>query len=120
MYDGQCPFCRASVRLLVAMDWLRRIRPMDLHTQAAEVAARAVALTREQMMEAMRLITPRGRIYAGFFAVRRAAWLLPAMWALLPLLYLLGMSRCGPRAYRWIARHRYGFVGCGSRGACKL
>lgn len=120
VYDGQCPFCRAAVRLLRAMDWLRRIRPMDLHTQAAEVAGRAPDLTREQMMEAMQLITPDGRVYPGFFGFRQAAWLLPALWPTVPLWYLPGLPRLGPAVYAWIARRRYKLSRCSPDGACRL
>ncbi len=120
VYDGQCSFCRAWVRLLAAIDWLGRIRPMDLHTQAVEVAARVPGLTRGQMMEAMRLITPRGEVYAGFLALRRVAGLLPMMWAALPLLYLPGMSRVGPAVYGWIARHRSRSFRCSPAGVCRL
>jgi hypothetical protein len=74
------------------------------------VAVRALSLTPEQMTATMRLISPAGEVYAGFFAFRRAAWLLPPMWAALPLLYALGASRLGPVAYLWIARHRYDLI----------
>jgi len=120
VYDGQCAFCRASVRLLRALDWFRRIRAVDLHTQAEEVAQRAPYLTHNQMMAAMQLITPAGKVYPGFFGFRQAAWLLPLAWALLPLLYLPGMSKLGPAIYAQIARRRYGLSRCGPDGACEL
>lgn len=120
VYDGQCAFCRRSLRLLKAMDWLGRIRPLDLHRDEAEVSRRAPGLSHEDMMEAMRLITPGGRVYAGFFAFRQAAWLLPPLWPTVPLWYLPGMSRLGPAMYARIARRRYGLTRCTPGGACRL
>jgi len=120
VYDGQCPFCRASLRLLMKMDWLRRLRPIDLHTQAAQLALRAPELTHPQLMEAMRLITPRRKVHAGFFALRRAAWLLPPLWPVAPLLYVPGISKLGPAIYRWIAQHRYGLARCTPGDACRF
>ena len=119
-YDGLCAVCRAAMRLLRAMDWFGRIRFVDGHAHAAEVGRRVPELTPEQLQTAIRLITPSGKVSAGFFAIRRAAWLLPAMWPGLPLMYVPGASRAGPAIYRWIARHRYALSGCVSGGSCKL
>lgn len=109
------------MRMLRALDWLNRIRFMDAHSQAGEIICRAPELTPEQLATAIRLISPRGSVLAGYFAIRRAAWLLPAMWACAPLMYLPGASIAGPVVYRWIARHRYAFGGgCAPGGSCKL
>jgi hypothetical protein len=50
--------------------------------------------------------------------VRRIAWEAPALWLLLPLLYVPGAGIVGPRLYGWIARNRHR-LGCGS-DACSL
>lgn len=120
VYDGQCTFCRASVRLITMLDWKRCIEPVDLHASAQRIAERASHLTREQMLTAIHLIAPGGDIVGGFFAMRRLAQYLPFMWLLLPMLYLPGMSIVGPVVYREIARRRYGLVKCTPDGACRL
>ena len=108
------------MRLLRAMDWFGRIRFMDARAQAAEVARRVPELTPEQLQTALRLITPRGEVYAGFFAIRRAGWSLPAMWPGLPWMYVPGAAQVGPAIYRWIARHRHALSRCVSDGSCRL
>jgi hypothetical protein len=45
-------------------------------------------------------------IAAGFDAFRRLAWVLPAAWPLVPILYVPGVPALGRRVYRWIASHR--------------
>ncbi|GMU20610.1 MAG: hypothetical protein AMXMBFR13_07070 [Phycisphaerae bacterium] len=120
VFDGQCRFCRSSVGWIKRLDWLGRIEPLDLHVRKELISARAPDLTHEAMMQAMQLLTPDRQVFAGFFAFRRAAWLLPVFWILLPLLYVPGMSRLGPAVYGWIARRRYGLVRCEPDGTCRL
>lgn len=118
-FDGQCPICRRSVRLVRRLDWQGQIRSLDLHTQAEEISVRAAHLTHADLMEAMRLITPAGEVFAGFFALRRTARLLPLLWPLLPLLYLPGMSSLGPALYRCVARARYRISRCSPDDSCR-
>lgn len=119
IFDGHCPLCRKSVALLRLLDWLERLRTLDLHQDQDEIARFAPQLTHERMMQAMQLITPHGRVYAGFYALRRMARALPALWLVLPLMYLPGMSQLGPVLYRWVARRRYGLQPCDERGSCR-
>ncbi|GMV97699.1 MAG: DUF393 domain-containing protein [Phycisphaerae bacterium] len=119
IYDGQCPLCRRSVRLIKRLDWRGRIRPLDLHTQGEEIDRRAGGLSHEVLMEAMHLVTPAGRVFAGFLALRRAAWVLPPTWLILPILYLPGVSRLGTAVYGRIARGRYAALACPPGGACR-
>lgn len=119
LYDGQCGFCRAIVRLVIAFDRLGLVLPCDLHEAAAGRVSRVLRLSREELLRAMWVITPDGRAISGFFAARRLARLLPAGWPLLPVLHMPGLARLGVPLYAWIAARRDRF-GCSSAGACRL
>ncbi len=120
IYDGQCAFCRASVALLKILDSRDALEPVDLHAREPEIRSRVPGLTRESMLAAMQLVTPGGGVHAGYFAFRRAAWAMPALWTALPFLYLPGMGSIGPAVYGWVARHRYRIIRCTPDGACSL
>ncbi|MDQ3346824.1 MAG: DUF393 domain-containing protein [Acidobacteriota bacterium] len=53
-------------------------------------------------------IDRHGRVFTGFLTYRALAWVLPAGWLLLPVLYLPGVPWLGRRAFRAIADYRHG------------
>src|SRR5438067_9796563 len=119
LYDGMCAFCRRSVRVLKALDWLDRLRCQDARA-AAHLPACEVPLDPRRLLEEMHVVTPdRERAFAGYRALRWLAWRLPPAWPVAPLLYLPGVAGLGSRLYRWIARHRFDLVPC-DHGACQL
>jgi len=93
MYDGDCGFCRASVRLLEVMDLWGKIECAPGHKGMSE----------------MRLDFPDGKTYGGFFAFRQLVWLLPMLYPMIPVAYFPGSGILGPVIYRWIARNRHLF-----------
>lgn len=126
VYDGRCPVCRHILDWVRRLDVRGRVRPLDLHTQFEEVRKRAPQLRREDLFEAVPVISADCRVRSGFSAVRRLAWHLPAMWSLLPALYAPGSSVLGPKVYAWTARNRYrlmslgGVKACSPDGACSM
>lgn len=123
LYDGHCVICRQSKQVIVALDWWRRVRFLDVH-QWDEVATRYPQLDYETAMGQMHLVTPDGNFYGGFMAVRRILRELPLGWPLWALLHLPLMPKVGEWVYRFIARHRYRVnrffgVECGAEG-CKI
>jgi predicted DCC family thiol-disulfide oxidoreductase YuxK len=117
IYDGQCGFCRRSLRLCVALDVRRRLRLHDA-TDRAAVVARFPMLADADFDDAMFAVAPDGRVYRGFFAFRRVLRESPLMWPLLPIFYLPFSGTLGPRAYGWVARNRHR-LGCESN-VCEL
>lgn len=106
LYDGQCVLCQQSLRILQALDWRKRLTPLDSQDQAL-VQERYPHLDYENLMGAIHVITPKGQTLVGFFALRHLAHYLPLLWLVLPLLYVPGMNWLGPKLYRWVARRRY-------------
>ncbi len=93
IYDGECGFCRSSVRLLQVMDLWGRLD----------------YITGPKGLSEMKLYTSDDKIYGGFFAFRRLAWMLPMLYPILPLVYCPGSGIMGPWVYQWVAHNRYLF-----------
>ena len=105
LYDGACGVCTRGIKR-----WERTLTRSGFACaplQAPWVQER-LGLSPANLLDDVRLLTSKGQILAGvdvyLFLARRIWWALPLAWlARLPgCHFLLG------RAYRWIARHRYG------------
>jgi len=91
LYDAECGFCRSSIRLLQVMDLWNKLE----YTPGPK------------FMGEMRLDSPGGKSYGGFFAFRQTVWALPMLYILLPIVYFPGAGIVGPWVYRCIAQNRY-------------
>lgn len=119
LYDGACPLCRRSVRILQKLDWLNKLHPQDAR-DVANLPPCEVLLVPKKLLEEMHVVTPdRRHAPAGFRAFRWLAWRLPLAWPLAPLLYLPGAAWLGGKVYRWVARNRFNLVPC-KDGVCHL
>jgi predicted DCC family thiol-disulfide oxidoreductase YuxK len=105
IYDGACGFCRRSLQLFTRVDLWHRMRPHD-GSRRENIDRRFPQLSAADLDDAMFAVTSEGRVYRGFFAVRRLLWESPVTWLLLPVLYLPGASLFGRRIYAWVARNR--------------
>ncbi len=108
LYDGQCHFCRNSVRLLKTMDMFNVAELINLH-DVPDFSADFPGLTREAALSQMHLVDGQGRVFAGFAALRRLSWRIPMLTMLMPLLYFPGTGIVGPWVYGWVAKNRYVF-----------
>jgi predicted DCC family thiol-disulfide oxidoreductase YuxK len=117
LYDGQCPLCQRSVRLLRRLDWMGRLDYLDAR-KPETVPAGTPPLDSARLLEEMHVVTPARRVLHGFAALRWLAWRLPLLWLLAPFLYIPGVPWLGQKLYLWVARNRLHLVPC--HGACKL
>ena len=111
LYDGGCGLCVRSVKILHGLDVGGVLEYLDLEDEAQ--AARVPGVTRDQALAAMHVVDADGELYRGFFAVRRLARTLPALWPLLPVFHAPLSKRIGPRVYDRVARRR-------ARRGCRL
>jgi predicted DCC family thiol-disulfide oxidoreductase YuxK len=119
LYDGACPLCRKSVRLLRGLDWFNVLAFANVR-DPAQVPQLPQPVEPKRLLEEMHLLTPDGgHVYHGFRALRWLAWRLPLLWALAPFLYLPGMESLGQRLYLWVARNRFRLLPCHG-GVCTL
>jgi predicted DCC family thiol-disulfide oxidoreductase YuxK len=110
-YDGGCGLCRKTVTVLYHLDVLRRCDIHDIANDWPAIASRFGQLEREACLIDMHVVTQRGQVYRGYDAYRSLAWALPAMWIVLPILYLPPVRWIGWKVYRHVATHRYD-AGC--------
>lgn len=109
LYDGSCRLCVRSVKILHGLDFGGVLQYLDLEDEAQ--AAQVPSVTRDEALAAMHVVDADGELYRGFFAVRRIARSLPALWPLLPVFHAPLSKRVGPRVYDRVARRR-------TRGGC--
>ena len=115
LFDGQCPLCNRTVRVLGFFDLFARLEFLDFRRlDLAEYNRRhGFALTLEDLDREMYVIS-RGQAYIGYYGYQVLALALPAFWPLIPLLYFPGVSWVGERVYGYIARNRLALVHCDS------
>ncbi len=126
IYDGRCVLCKQTRRVVVALDWLKRVEFLDIHDWDS-VHARYPALNYDDALGEIHVVGQNGEMIGGFWATRRLLRDLPLGLPLWLILRLPGMNLLGPRFYRFVARNRYAinrFFGvkledCGN-GACKI
>jgi len=115
LFDGQCPLCNRTVRVLGFFDLFTRLEFLDFRRlDLAEYNRHhGLTLTLEDLDREMYVIS-RGQAYIGYYGYRVLAWALPAFWPLIPLLYFPGVSWVGERVYGSIARNRLALIHCDS------
>jgi predicted DCC family thiol-disulfide oxidoreductase YuxK len=115
LYDGHCPLCIRTVRVLGFFDLFVRLECLDFRRlDLTEYNRRHnVALTIQDLDREMYVIS-RGQAYIGYYGYRVLAVALPAFWLLSPLMFVPGVSWVGEPVYGYIARHRLALVHCDS------
>lgn len=103
IYDGDCGFCRASVRWVLRRDRQDRIRADPFQD---EQALRETGVARERAERAAVLVAPDGRSWDGADAAAVTLQLLPGWGALGRFLAAPGIRALARLVYRWIADHR--------------
>ena len=113
LYDGLCPLCRRTVRLLTCLDLFARLEFLDFRQTDLHDYNRSHKLNlKAENLENEMYVISRGRAYRGFDGYRVIALALPAFWPLVPWLFLPGISLLGTVAYRYVARNRSNLLSC--------
>jgi len=101
-FDGACGFCRRSVRVIGALDWLGRLEARDMTRMPGE----ELPVSLEQAMAGMPMRTRDGRALCGFEAVRTALLRTPVGFLPAAAMHLPGLSHAAAAVYDAIARRR--------------
>lgn len=109
LYDGLCKFCLAGMRRLLALARPGAIEPVNFQEPGA--LDRFPGISHEDCMRQMYLVTPEGKVYAGFEAAVRAVATRRFIGRLAFLYYLPGLRMLLDALYALIARHRYKIMG---------
>jgi predicted DCC family thiol-disulfide oxidoreductase YuxK len=105
LFDGGCPVCRGTVRMLHRLDWLHRLQFADA-TDAARRERLAPGLTEAEILVEMYVVDPAGRRFGGYDGFLRLARAVPLMWPFLVAGSLPGARELGRALYRRIAANR--------------
>lgn len=104
VYDDHCPMCTFQMRLLSWLDLGRRFDFMALSNPT--VQALAPQLRREDLLQAMHVLTKAGPIHRGARAIRFIALRCVLLWPLAILLWIPGVIYLCEIFYRWVSRNR--------------
>ncbi|MFV1986210.1 MAG: DCC1-like thiol-disulfide oxidoreductase family protein [Gemmatimonadota bacterium] len=111
LYDGHCDLCIRSMTALETLDVTDRLSFVDLEDGAG--IARVPEVNRSDALSWMHVAADDGTVWRGFFAFRRLARAMPALWPALLVLHAPLSSSLGPRVYDAVARRR-------SRRGCRI
>jgi predicted DCC family thiol-disulfide oxidoreductase YuxK len=105
LFDGGCPMCRRTVRVLRRLDWLRRLTFVDA-TDAAARERLAPGLTEAEVLVEMYVVAESGARAAGFDGYLWIARVVPLMWPMALLGPLPGIWHLGDAVYKRVAANR--------------
>lgn len=106
LYDGGCGLCNRTVWLLTRLDWLGRLRFVDINQRWDHLETMFPGVSRDACVEEMHVVSPDGAVTAGFDGFRTIAWQMALLMPIAPLLYVPGVPTVGRRVYRYVAAHR--------------
>ncbi|MDP8245803.1 MAG: DUF393 domain-containing protein [Candidatus Hinthialibacter antarcticus] len=115
IYDGECRFCCACVKVFQRLDWTRCFLFVDA-SDWGRIQKEFPALASFESAEAL-CVLENNTVHWGFFAVRRMLWKTPLLWPVLVVAYVPGAQWLGPGCYSWFAKNRYR-IGCNG-SSCK-
>lgn len=120
LFDGMCPLCQRSVRILKSLDWFKALDYRDCRVKSNWPGHAAQPLEMKKMLEEMHLVSADGgKVYKGFKAFRWLCWKIPATFLLAPLMYIPGVPWIGNKVYLWVAKNRFRLVPC-KDGVCQV
>ena len=113
LYDGLCPLCVRTIRVLAALDVFSRLEFQDFRRMNLEEFNKrhSLSLTADRLEKEM-AVRAGSTVTTGFEAYRSLARVLPALWPLVPVLFLPGAARVGERVYEKVASHRLRLLKC--------
>ena len=104
LYDDGCPMCTFQMKVLSWLDWFDVLAITPLSDPRAQKIA--PTLTREDLLEAIHCVTPRGRIHRGARAVRFVGLRLPLLVPVAVFLWIPGVIFVAEIIYQWVSRNR--------------
>lgn len=110
LYDGNCKMCRRTMALLLVLDWLRMLRPINAFDRQRFTTLGLGHLDDTALMTDMHAAensrSGAWSVTKGYNAYQRIAWRVPLLWTTLPFIYLPPIAAIGRRVYRHVADTR--------------
>jgi predicted DCC family thiol-disulfide oxidoreductase YuxK len=113
LFDGWCPLCRRTVRVLSGCDLFGLLAFHDFRAGglAPFAAGTDEGRLRDLLETEMAVYSGSGRRF-GFDAYRTLATRLPIAWPLLPFAWIPGFSHAGRAVYAFVASRRTSLLHC--------
>ncbi|MGE0268400.1 MAG: DCC1-like thiol-disulfide oxidoreductase family protein [Candidatus Omnitrophota bacterium] len=108
IYDGNCGFCKASIKRIEIMDIFEKYLYTNFR-QCEDLSQLHPALTKDDCERQIILIDTLNSLHGGFDVFRKICFSLPMMAPLFFVFYFPGMGFIGPVVYQWVARNRFRF-----------
>lgn len=108
-FDAECPLCSSVKTVIEKLDWFRRIKWIPV--QEIEQSDRFSFLKNRDIYDRIQMISPSGRLYAGFYTVRKLLVLLPLTYPVSLILHLPFIDKIFVPLYMWISQNRYQWFG---------
>src|SRR5262249_22681455 len=105
VYDGACGLCAGNLKWLYRLDHLKVFEAVPY--QSEMLAARFPRLERERCEQALHLVFPDGRTYAGVDAFREVFLRMPLAFPLGIILWIPPVAWMLRKLYPILSRHRY-------------
>jgi predicted DCC family thiol-disulfide oxidoreductase YuxK len=113
IFDGGCGFCRRTIAVLRRIDVLHRVEFHDALNEWPVIERKFPSLNQSGCLDNFHMVTVDGDVAIGFYAYRNLARLFPALWPIMPIMYLPGVPQLGRKVYAWVASRRH-------RGGCPV
>jgi len=105
LYDDECPMCVFQMKVLSWLDWRNALALVPLSDpRAKEIAPQ---ITREDLLEAIHCVTPKGQVYRGARAIRFVGLRLPLLVPVALILWVPGVIWVAEIVYKWVSRNRH-------------
>lgn len=105
-YDGTCPFCVFSARKLKKLDWMNKLRILDLYTPGL---LDQYNVPIEKATNRIQVVKNGNIRKEGMDALLLISFDLPLLWIFIPFFWLSIKLGFGSIIYDWIARNRFLF-----------
>lgn len=105
-YDGTCPFCVFSARKLKNLDWMNKLRILDLFTPGI---LEKYNIPLEKAMKRIQVVKNGDVRKEGMEALLFISGQLPLLWIFIPFFWLSIKLGIGSKIYDWIAKNRFLF-----------
>lgn len=106
LYDGGCGLCSRTMAVLVRLDWLGRLRFVDIVRNWDHLDTMFPNVSRDACVDEMHVVSVEGRVTAGFDGFRTIARHVPLLMPFAPLLSVPGVPAVGRHVYSYVAAHR--------------
>ncbi|MAT42588.1 MAG: hypothetical protein CL609_09620 [Anaerolineaceae bacterium] len=102
-YDGTCPFCVNSARVLKRLDWFNQLDVINMYTPGI---LERYAIDPQKALQRIQVRTKFGTIREGLAGITYISLFLPLLWILVPFMAFSQWIGLGQKLYDWIAKNR--------------